>query len=101
MVIRRLKWHIGLKGMLGIIRVSVDRVVVGAVSPMVEMTHMGMMIMGETSNQTMGAVEVVCLLATGVAHFWEDEDNHLMGHQAHLEVPPLTRAPIRTTPPIT
>ena len=87
--------------MLGIIRASVDRVVVGAVSLTVEMTHMGMMIMGGTSNQTMGAVEVVRLLATGMAHFWEEEDDHLAGCQAHLEVPPLTQAPIRATPPTT
>ena len=90
MVTRHLKWHTGLKGMLGIIRASADRVVVGVVSPMVEMTCMGMMKMGGMSNQTMGAVEVVHLLATGMAHSWEEEDDHLMGCQAHLEVPPLT-----------
>ena len=87
--------------MLGIIRASVDRVVVGAVSPMMEMTCMGMMTMGGTSNQTMGTVKAVCLLAIGMTHFWKEEDDHLMDHQAHLEVPPLTQAPIRATPPIT
>ena len=50
--------------MLGIIRVSVDRVVVGVVSPMVEMTCMEMMTMGGTSN-----LEAVCLLAIGMAYF--------------------------------
>ena len=101
MVTRCLKWCAGLKGTLGIIRASTDKVVVGVVSPTVEMTRMGMMTMGGTSNQTMGAVEAVRLLATGMTHFWEEEDNHLVGHQAHLEVPPPTRAPIRATPPTT
>ena len=89
-VTRHLKWRAGLKGTLGIIRASMDRVVVGVVSLTAEMTHMGMTTMGGTSNQTMGAVEVVCLLATGMAHFWEEEDDHLADRQAHLEVPPLT-----------
>ena len=97
-VTRHLKWHAGLKWMLGITRASTDRVVGGAVSPTAEMTHMGMTIMEGMSNQTMGIVEVVHLLATGMAHFWEEEDYHLMGHQAHLEVPFLTWAPIRVTP---
>ena len=60
------------------------------VSLTVEMTCMRMTTMGGMSNQTMGAVEVVHLLATGMAHFWEEEDDHLVGHQAHLEVLPLT-----------
>ena len=66
------------------------RVVVGAVSPTAEMTCMGMTTMGGMSNQTMGAVEAVYLLATGMAHFGEEEDDHLADCQAHLEVPPLT-----------
>ena len=90
MVTRHLKWHARLKGTLGIIRASTDRVVVGVVSPTAEMTCMGMMTMGGMSNQTMGTMEVVCLLATKMAHSWEEEDDHLAGCQAHLEVPPPT-----------
>ena len=89
-VARHLKWCIGLKGTLGIIRASVDRVMVVAVSLTVEMTHMGMTTMEEISNQTMGKMEVVHLLATGMAHFCKEGDNHLVGCQAYLEVPPPT-----------
>ena len=101
MVTRRLKWHAGLKGMLGTIRASADKVVVGAVSPTAETTRMGMTMMEGTNAQVIGTAEAVCLLVIGMAHFWKEEVDHPMDRLVHQEVPPLTRVPTRAIPPIT
>ena len=62
--------------MLGTIRASGDKVVVGAVSLMVETIHMGMTMMGGTNTQVIGMEGVVCLLVMGMAHSWEEEVDH-------------------------
>ena len=87
---RRLKWRAGLKGTLDTIGTSADKVVVGAVSPTVEMTRMGMTMMEQTNAQVIGTAEAVRLLVIGMAHSWEEEVNHPMDHLVHQEVPPPT-----------
>ena len=98
---RCLKWRAGLKGTLDTIRASMDKVVVGAVSPTAEMTCIGMTMMKGTNAQVIGMAEAVRLLVIGMAHSWEEEVDHPVDHLDHQEVPPLIRVPIRAIPPIT
>ena len=98
---RHLKWRAGLKGTLDTTRASVDKMVVGVVSPTVETTRMGMTMIEGTNDQVIGTAEVVRLLVIGMAHSWEEEVDHPRDRLVHQEVPPPTRVPIRAIPPIT